>query len=216
MPWIAKVAGVVEGWYPGEEDGAAAAAVLFGKVDPSGHLPVTFPATTAQIPTRSRAAFPGNDGTVAYGEGLDVGYRYYQTNRLTPLFPFGFGLSYTSFAMSNLVATSSTAGVTADVTVTNTGKRSGTEVAQAYLQFPPAAGEPPLQLKAFAPVTLAPGASAVVPLTLSPSSFEAYLTGGWQTVPGAYQLFVGDSSASLPLSATIAPPVAVAPTSAAS
>ncbi len=209
MPWISKVAAVVEAWYPGELDGAATAAVLFGKVDPAGHLPVTFPADLAQVPTHLRASFPGTSGTVTYAEGLDVGYRYVESKGATPLFPFGFGLSYTTFSMSDLSVVSSTAGVVASVTVTNTGKRTGTAVPQAYLEFPPASGEPPLQLKAFSTVVLRPGASAVVPLSIPPSAFEAYLPGGWQTVPGTYYLFVGSSSATLPLSIALAAPVPV-------
>jgi beta-glucosidase len=211
MPWIGKVAAVLEAWYPGEEDGRATAAVLFGKVDPSGHLPITFPATTAQVPSKARSSFPGVAGTVDYSEGLDVGYRSYLARGIQPLFPFGYGLSYTTFAISGLTELSTAYGATADVTVTNTGRRAGTDVIQAYLAFPAAAGEPPLQLKAFSPVTLAPGASAVVPLGIAPSSFEAYLTGGWQTVAGSYELYVGDSVENLPLSVALPAPVAIAP-----
>jgi beta-glucosidase len=211
MPWISKVAAVVEGWYPGQEDGRATAAVLFGKVNPSGHLPITFPANASNLATAGRAAFPGDAGTVSYAEGLNIGYRYLQSKAIPPLFPFGFGLSYTTFAYSALTTTSTPTGLAVDVTVTNTGTREGTAVVQAYLQFPPSAGEPPLQLKAFAPVSLAPGASRVVSLSLPPSAFTAYLDRGWQTVPGSYELFVGSSSADLPLSASITPPVAVAP-----
>jgi beta-glucosidase len=211
MPWIAKVAGVVEAWYPGQEDGKAIASVLFGAVDPSGRLPITFPVRNDQTATGTRAAFPGDAGSVSYDEGLNVGYRYDQANKIKPLFPFGFGLSYTTFSMSGLTVTSSSSGVVASVVVTNTGKTAGSTVAQAYLQFPAAAGEPPLQLKAFAPVTLAPGQSRTVALTLPTSAFEAYLTGGWQTLSGNYTLFVGSSSADLPLRTTLAAPDAIAP-----
>ncbi|HEY2429267.1 MAG TPA: glycoside hydrolase family 3 C-terminal domain-containing protein, partial [Acidimicrobiales bacterium] len=93
MPWIDRVAGVVEAWYPGEEDGTAAAAVLFGDVDPGGKLPITFPRSTADLPTRTAAQYPGVGGVATYGEGLDVGYRWYDAKGIAPLFPFGFGLS---------------------------------------------------------------------------------------------------------------------------
>ena len=105
MPWLKKVAAVVDAWYPGESNGTALAAVLFGKVDPSGHLPVTFPANLAQVPASSPSQFPGANGQVQYSEGIDVGYRYYDANNETPLFPFGYGLSYTNFAYSGLKVT---------------------------------------------------------------------------------------------------------------
>src|SRR5215469_4006735 len=105
MPWLSQVASVVEAWYPGESNGTALAEVLFGKVNPSGHLPVTFPTDLSQVPASSPSQFPGLNGQVQYSEGVDVGYRYYDANNETPLFPFGYGLSYTNFRFSGLSIT---------------------------------------------------------------------------------------------------------------
>jgi beta-glucosidase len=102
MPWLSQVASVVDAGYPGESNGTALASVLFGQTDPSGHLPVTFPTDLSQVPASSPSEFPGTDGQVLYSEGIDVGYRYYDANNETPLFPFGYGLSYTSFSYSHL------------------------------------------------------------------------------------------------------------------
>ena len=102
MPWLSSVAGVLEAWYPGQEDGTAIAALLFGNSDPSGHLTVTFPTSLSQVPASTAVQWTGQNGTVQYSEGIDVGYRWYDTKALTPLFPFGYGLSYTSFSFSNL------------------------------------------------------------------------------------------------------------------
>ncbi len=102
MPWLPRVKAVVEAWYPGQEDGNAIASVLFGKVDPGGHLTMTFPQSLSQVPASSPAEWPGVAGAVHYSEGIDVGYRWYDSHDLTPLFPFGYGLSYTTFKFSNL------------------------------------------------------------------------------------------------------------------
>jgi beta-glucosidase len=145
MPWLSQVKGVIEAWYSGEEDGNAIAPVLFGEVDPSGKLPITFPSSETDVPANTPQQYPGVDGVAVYSEGLEVGYRYDDANNLTPLFPFGYGLSYTSFAFSHLTVSGSQ--VTAEVT--NTGDRAGTEVAQLYIGDPASAGEPPRQLKGF-------------------------------------------------------------------
>ncbi|HLK41815.1 MAG TPA: glycoside hydrolase family 3 C-terminal domain-containing protein, partial [Thermoleophilia bacterium] len=135
MPWLSSVAGVFEAWYPGQEDGNAIAALLFGDADPSGHLPVTFPASLSQVPANTTAQWPGTNGQVQYSEGVDVGYRWYDAKKLTPLFPFGYGLSYTSFSFSNLSISPLVKGGAATVTatVTNTGSREGADVAQLYV-----------------------------------------------------------------------------------
>jgi len=207
MPWLGDVAAVLEAWYPGEQDGAATAAVLFGASDPSGHLPVTFPAANGAVPAHSPATWPGVAGTVSYSEGLEVGYRYQQAHGLTPLFPFGFGLSYTRFSESGLrVVADADGGEEAVVTVRNLGRRAGTDVVQAYLAFPPAAGEPPEQLKAFVRVPLAAHAATTVTLDLPASAFTAYLNGRWQALPGQYTLSVGESSADLGLRASVFAP----------
>jgi beta-glucosidase len=223
MPWLNQVASVVDAWYPGESNGAALAAVLFGQVDPSGHLPVTFPTGLSQVPASSPSQFPGVDGQVQYSEGIDVGYRYYDASNETPLFPFGYGLSYTNFRYSNLSISSqslqngtsnpgaSSCGcngqgsklVTVSATVTNTGKVAGSDVAQVYLSDPKAAGEPPRQLKGFQKVTLRPGQSRTVHFTFSGHDLSYWddAANGWVLPDGQFGVDVGDSSASanLPL-----------------
>ena len=202
MPWLPAVAGVVDAWYPGQTSGTSLASVLFGQTDPGGHLPVTFPTSLSQVPASTTAQFPGNGTTVQYSEGIDVGYRWYDAKDLTPLFPFGFGLSYTQFAFSHLsVQGPSVADGTRDVrvsaTVTNTGKRAGSEVAQLYLADPSASGEPPRQLAGFQRVNLAPGASTRVSFTVTPQDMSWWddTANGWTQTAGAYQVYVGDSSA---------------------
>ncbi len=207
MPWLHQVAGVVNAWYPGQTSGTALAGVLFGRVDPGGHLPVTFPASLSQVPAASRKRFPGVNGKVHYSEGLGVGYRWYDAKAMQPLFPFGFGLSYTSFAYSGLrVTPASTNGVStvrASATVTNTGTRSGSDVAQLYLGDPARTGEPPRQLAGFRRITLSPGQSTRVTFTVTPRDtwWWDQSAGGWSQTAGTYRVYVGDSSATagLPL-----------------
>ena len=174
MPWLSSVKGVLEAWYPGQEDGTAIASVLFGNYDPSGHLTVTFPTSLSQVPASTTAQWPGTGGTVQYSEGIDVGYRWYDSQDLTPLFPFGYGLSYTTFSFSNLQVGSLTAGGSATVTatVTNTGSRSGADVAQLYVDDPSASGQPPLQLEGFQRVSLAAGASTTVTFSLTQQNLQ--------------------------------------------
>jgi beta-glucosidase len=208
MPWLSSVKGVLEAWYPGQEDGTAIANVLFGDYDPSGHLTVTFPASLSQVPASTTAQWPGTGGTVQYSEGIDVGYRWYDSQNLTPLFPFGYGLSYTTFSFSNLQVGSLTAGGAATVTatVTNTGSRAGADVAQLYVTDPSASGQPPLQLEGFQRVSLAAGASTTVTFSLTQRSLQYWnsSSNGWATSTGNYGIEVGDSSANLPLSGTLA------------
>jgi beta-glucosidase len=204
MPWLAHVRGVVEAWYPGEEDGTAIAAVLTGQVDPSGHLPVTFPTELKKSAVSTVAQWPGVGLTSTLSEGLEVGYRYDHATGTKPLFPFGFGLSYTTYAFHDLRVTRVAGGYTLTVQVANTGHRAGTDIAQAYLTFPKRAGEPPGQLAAFAPVTLAAGSTTTVTLHVADSQLTTYLPTGWTTVPGTYTIGVGDSSASQPTHAVLA------------
>ena len=211
MPWLSSVAGVLESWYPGQSDGTAIAAVLFGSVDPSGHLPVTFPTSLSQVPAQTAAEFRAN-GQVQYNEGIDVGYRYYQVHGETPLFPFGFGLSYTTFSFSNLTLSGNpSTSVTASATITNTGSVAGSDVAQAYVGDPSSTGEPPWQLKGFSRVTLNAGQSAPVTFTLPATDFTYYAGSGWQAPMGTYSVAVGDSSANLPLTGTMSLTSAVGP-----
>ncbi len=207
MPWRSQVASIVDAWYPGQSNGASLADVLFGKVDPSGHLPVTFPSSLSQVPASTTAQFPGVNGQVLYSEGLDVGYRWYDAKSLTPLFPFGFGLSYTKFAFSHLSIQRTGTGGVYDVrvsaTITNVGHTAGADVAQLYLGDPAPAHEPPRQLVGFQKVSLAPGSSARVHFTITPRDtwWWSDAANGWTQSPGTYQVYVGDSSAltNLPL-----------------
>ncbi|MBY8881287.1 glycoside hydrolase family 3 C-terminal domain-containing protein [Actinacidiphila acidipaludis] len=207
MPWVNSVKGVLEAWYPGQGDGTAIASLLFGDTDPSGHLPVTFPTLLSQVPAHTTAQWPGSGGTVQYSEGVDVGYRYYDANHLTPLFPFGHGLSYTTFSFSGLHVSALPAGGTATVTatVTNTGSRAGADIAQLYVTQPAASGEPPRQLQGFSRVDLQPGASTTVtfPLTQRSLSYYDATSGAWATSTGTYTVAVGDSDGNLPLTGTL-------------
>ena len=196
MPWANSVRGIVETWYPGQEYGNALASVLFGDVNPSGRLPVTFPASLADVPARTAAQWPGQNGTVQYSEGVDVGYRWYDSHNITPLFPFGFGLSYTTFRYANLTvgAPDATGAVPVAFDVTNTGSRAGAEVPQVYVGQPASAGEPPKNLRGFAKVSLSPGQTQRVTVTLDARSFQAWTNGAWNRSAGSYQIMVGASS----------------------
>ncbi len=197
MPWLAQVAAILEAWYPGEQSGNAIAAVLFGDVDPGGRLPMTFPASETQGPATTAAEYPGVGGEVRYDENIAVGYRYYDRAGQQPLFPFGFGRSYTDFQLGDLRVTRRREGRRAvAVEVRNTGRRRGTAVVQLYVGFPAAAGEPPNQLKGFAKVALAPGQRRRVKMLLDASSFATWSPSisGWVVAPGAYTLSVGTSS----------------------
>ncbi|HEY1519772.1 MAG TPA: glycoside hydrolase family 3 C-terminal domain-containing protein [Solirubrobacteraceae bacterium] len=207
MPWLGSVGAVLDDWYPGQSNGTSLARVLFGQVDPSGHLPVTFPASLSQVPAATAAQFPGTAGKVQYSEGIDVGYRWYDAQRIQPMFPFGFGLSYTRFAFSHLRvgpgAVDGVHDVQVSATVTNVGNRSGADVAQLYLGDPAAAGEPPRQLVGFQRVQLDPGRSQRVQFTITPRDTWWWDDGAnaWSQTAGLYRVYVGDSSATsdLPL-----------------
>ena len=206
MPWLPNVAGVIEAWYPGQQSGTAIANTLFGRADPSGRLPVTFPRSASQGPATHQPQYPGVGNLAQYSEGIFVGYRYYDRFGQTPLFPFGYGLSYTSFRIGGLHIAAQPGGAErATVTVRNTGHRAGAEVVQVYLQFPSAAGEPPKQLKAFAKVVLPAGRGSIVRLTLPDSSFTYFNAhrGAWTAAHGRFRLWVGTSSRALPLSGSI-------------
>jgi beta-glucosidase-like glycosyl hydrolase len=203
MPWISDVAGVFENWYGGGETGAAGAALIFGTADPSGKLPVTFPASLSQVPAQTTAQWPGTSTGVTYSEGVDIGYRWYQSQNITPLFPFGYGLSYTKFSFSNLKvgAFNANGQATVTATITNTGSVAGADVAQMYAGDPAASQDPPEQLKGFQRVTLNPGQSATVsfPLTIHDLASWSPADNAWEAQAGTYSIAVGDSSASLPL-----------------
>ncbi len=197
MPWLSGSSAVLEAWYPGEEDGRATAKVLFGTVNPSGRLPVTFPPSNSDVPTANSGQWPGTKGTATYSEGLDIGYRWFQTNAVTPLFPFGFGLSYTSFRLGSLHLQPTSSRDNISLSVTNTGGRSGIDVVECFLSYPPDDGEPPFQLRAFSRVELTPGETKIVTLSLKRSSFESFQTGRFLVPAGKFTAWVGSSSSDL-------------------
>ncbi|HZZ18716.1 MAG TPA: glycoside hydrolase family 3 C-terminal domain-containing protein [Opitutaceae bacterium] len=199
-PWLGATPSVLQAWYGGSEAGSALAAVLFGDVSPSGKLPCTFPRSMADTPTQQGGprAYPGVAGVVHYDEGLLVGYRWYDTKKIEPLFPFGFGLSYTTFAYSNLVATSTGAdSATVKCDVRNSGSREATEVVQLYIHDGHASVErPEKELKGFARVKLAPGETKTVSMDLNARSFAFYSPEkkAWSVEPGSFSILVGSSS----------------------
>ncbi len=206
MPWIDKAKAVLVTWLPGEEGPHALANVLFGFSAPSGRLPVTFPRRLEDTPTFK--TYQGG-ATAPYSEGLFVGYRHYDKERIAPLFPFGHGLSYTSFAYSNLAAPSrATAGDTIEVKVTlaNAGKRAGKETVQLYVApKAPSLPRPPKELKAFAKVSLKPGESKTITLPLDARAFSCYdpKAKRWIAEPGEYDLLVAASATDIRLKHTI-------------
>jgi beta-glucosidase len=206
MPWAGSVRGIIESWYPGQEYGNALASLLFGDVNPSGKLPVTFPASLADVPAHTAAQWPGQNNTVQYSEGLGVGYRWYDQQAKTPAYPFGFGLSFTSFSYANLAvgAPDASGNVAVSFDLTNSGTRAGAEVPQVYVGQPSSTGEPPKNLRGFTKVSLNPGQTQRVTITLDARSFQ-YWNGTWTTAAGANQILVGSSSRDIRLtgSATV-------------
>ena len=210
MPWLDEVPAVLEAWYPGEEDGNAVADLLFGDANPSGKLPLTFPESEDEVPASTLEQYPGVNGNAVYSEKLLVGYRWYDAKNVQPLFPFGYGLSYTTFNVDNLSVSrfSEQNGVRVSCDVKNTGPRAGAEVVQVYVTAPPDADEPPRQLKGFAKVNLKPGQTRRVTLTLDGRAFSVWdsTAGRWVLAPGQHQVLVGTSSRDLPLHATVTVP----------
>jgi beta-glucosidase len=235
MPWLDKVPALLEAWYPGQEDGDVVANVLFGLRNPSGKLPVTFGASEREAAYATTAQFPGvwgpppfwsNDEALSpqYTEGLQTGYRWYEANAVKPLFPFGFGLSYTTFAYSNLsvqptVSTQGQPAVTVTYTIANTGTRQGAEASQVYVTLPGPAGEPAKRLVGVKKVDLMPGASEQVTVIIDSSASNHPLSywvpesdapvpgwskGAWNMAAGDYTVHVGSSSANTPLVQTVA------------
>ncbi|CAN5194016.1 beta-glucosidase [soil metagenome] len=200
MPWLSKVGGVVEAWYPGSEGGEAIARVLTGQVDASGRLPVTFPAALTQLPrpvldgdpTKPDDSFPV-DYTI---EGAAVGYKWFDKQGHTPLFAFGHGLSYTSFAYDNLKAASKDGVLTVSFDVKNTGARAGKAVPQVYVSPKAGGWEAPQRLAGFKKLELAPGASASVALTVDPRLLATWddKAHGWSVAAGDYTVTLGASS----------------------
>jgi beta-glucosidase-like glycosyl hydrolase len=204
MPWLNSVAGVFANWYGGQEVGAAAAALIFGTADPSGKLPVTFPSSLSQVPAQTTAQWPGTSAGVDFSEGVDIGYRWYQSQNITPAFSFGYGLSYTKFSFANLSvgAFNSSGNATVTATMTNTGTVAGADVAQMYVGDPAASQDPPEQLKGFDRVSLNPGQSTTVtfPLNIHDLASWSSSANGWEAQAGLYSIKVGDASNNLALS----------------
>ena len=202
QPFLDRVPALVWAWYPGEEGGRAVADVLFGNVDPSGKLPVTFAKRYEDYPSAPYYNLNQN-GKTPYTEGVFVGYRGFDSKKTAPLFPFGYGMSYTTFAYSDLDATAAADGsVTLTLKVTNTGKRDGDEIVEVYVAPPKSsAARPPKELKGFMRVALAPGETKPISLTLEPRAF-AYWDDSkkqWTVDPGPYEILAAASSADIRL-----------------
>jgi beta-glucosidase len=242
MPWIGQVSAAIEAWYPGIRGHVALANILFGDVNPSGKLPITFAKSDADLPhpqipgmrppsppaatPAPGAAAAGRGGRgggmagfdVDYTEGLKVGYKWFDAENKEPLFAFGYGLSYTTYEYSGLktsrLATNLVSGSGAQekagidsvtFTVRNTGKRAGAEIAEVYAGLPAAAQEPPKRLVAWEKIQLAPGESKTVTLAIDPKFLSIFneQKDGWELLPGDYRFFVGGSSRSTPLTASV-------------
>ncbi|MGE5114019.1 MAG: beta-glucosidase family protein [Acidobacteriaceae bacterium] len=219
MPWLDKVNGVIEAWYGGSKGADAVANVLFGDVNPSGKLPMTFPRSVEDVPHPKLAGPPPHEKegprftpageakawfSIQYDEGLKVGYKWYDAENKPVLFPFGHGLSYTTFQYSDLKVTG---GQQPSVTflLKNTGEREGAEVAQVYVSLPQSTGEPPKRLVGFSKVHLRPGESKQVTVVLNPKYLSIFdeTENAWNLVPGSYTFRIGGSSKDLPLTQTI-------------
>ncbi|MCU1681243.1 MAG: bglK [Amycolatopsis sp.] len=204
MPWAGSVKGIIENWFPGQEDGNAIASLLFGDANFSGKLPVTFPNSLNDVPAHTPQQWPGQNGSVQYSEGLNVGYRWYDSQNITPMFPFGFGLSYTTFGYQNLTvsAPDGSGAVSVGFDLTNTGSRAGTEVPQVYVGQPAGVGEPPKALHGFQRVTLNAGQTQHVTISLDARSFQ-YWNNGWVNASGVNTVSVGSSSRDLKLTGQV-------------
>ncbi|HLI78101.1 MAG TPA: glycoside hydrolase family 3 C-terminal domain-containing protein [Acidobacteriaceae bacterium] len=206
--WIDHTPAFLEAWYGGQAGGRALAEVLFGEVNPAGHLPITWERRAEDNPTFHNY-YPQDDGiAVQYKEGIFVGYRGYEKNGVQPLFPFGYGLSYTSFSFAGLKVTpgSGPTLATAEFDVTNTGRRAGATVAQVYLSEPGAREPRPAhELKGFERVELAPGQTRHISVPLDARSFAWFnpTTHNWTIDPGSFTVSVGESLATLPLTGTV-------------
>ncbi len=212
MPWLDDVAGVIEAWYPGQECGHTIADVLFGAAEPGGRLPQTFPVKWRDNPTFANdpEIYPGKDGKVRYAEGIFVGYRHYDRNGVAPLFPFGFGLSYTLFEMTDCAVDAEAFESEDQVRVTanlrNSGERAGSTVVQVYVRDVEASvARPEKELKAFSKIVLEPGTVGAVALELGERAFAYFDTGirGWRIEPGRFEILVGFSSGEIVARETI-------------
>ncbi|MEV0235008.1 glycoside hydrolase family 3 C-terminal domain-containing protein [Nonomuraea sp. NPDC050786] len=206
MPWLERVPSILQMWYPGQEGADATATLLLGGASPGGKLPVTFPRRAEDAPTAPAERYPGEGGVAVYGEGVFVGYRHYDANDVEPLFPFGHGLSYTRFDYGGLSVRAASGGLSVSFTVTNTGRREGTEVAQVYLgpPSPPPVPMPPRALAGFARVRLRPGERRRVTVTVSRRALQCWSDGRWVLAGGRRTVHVGSSSRDLRLRQEVA------------
>lgn len=222
MPWVDKTAAILEAWFAGSDGADAVGNILFGTVNPSGKLPNTFPKSEADLPHPTITMPPkestGFDGAatpekwaaglppfdVTYDEGVKVGYKWYDAENKKPLFPFGFGLSYTTYRYSGLQVTPGEK-TKVSFTVTNTGSREGTEIAEVYAGLPAAAQEPPKRLVGFTRVKLNPGEKKTVSIEIEPKYLSIFdeQKDDWSLLPGDYTIMVGGSSDNLPLKGTV-------------
>ena len=208
MPWLGSVSAVLEAWYPGQRGGEAIANILFGSVNPSGKLPITFPASVNDLPRPTIPIPSPPDSTAPFNvdytiEGFNVGYKWYQAQSIQPLFAFGYGLSYTTFSISNLQLapnTTAASGFQVSFDLKNTGSLAGAEVAQVYLGLPDGIGEPAKRLVGWNKVLLQPGAQQNVTVKVDanssshPLSYWSTSANGWVVAPGDYTVYVGNSS----------------------
>ncbi len=211
MPWASKVSGIIEMWYSGDMFGKAATRILFGDATPQGRLPITFPKDENQGPGAAPRNYPGlaaPDGsidTTNFDEELLVGYRWWDAHRQTPLYPFGYGLTYSQMKLGDVVVRAEGKTVRVTATVRNLGDRPDSEVAQVYVGFPSAAGEPPKRLVGFKRMAVEPGGSGRVDILLPASAFELWdeKAKAWSSPAGRYRLMVGRSSRDITFEQTI-------------
>ncbi len=206
--WVDDVPAIVQGWYPGQDDGNVIADVLFGNVNPSGKLPITFPRARPDVAVSTPDQYPGVNGVGHYSEGVFVGYRHFDKHNIEPLFPFGHGLSYTTFQYANIRLSRNQikAGepLTIELQVKNTGKHEGAEVVQLYIQDVQASVQRPIkELKGFEKVSLKPGQAKVIKFELNDRSLAFYdpAQKRWMVEPGQFKVMVGSSSRDIRLSA---------------
>lgn len=195
--WVGDAKAIVQAWYPGMEGGNALARILFGQVNPSGKLPMTFPKKLEDVGAHALGQYPGDTVNVYYYDDIYVGYRYFDTWKVEPQFAFGHGLSYTSFAYSNLKVTPMGKKASVSFTLKNTGSREGAEVAQVYVrQERSALPRPDKELKAFRKVSLKPGEQRTITLTLDEEAFQYYsdVQNKWVLEPGNFEVLIGSSS----------------------
>jgi len=205
MPWAGNAEAIICAFLPGEEDGHSIADVLFGDVNPGGKLPVTFPASENQIPVNTIPQYPGINNEAAYSEQLLVGYRWYDVHSYKPLFPFGHGLSYTTFDYRNLQINGALpSGIMVNIEIYNTGKRSGAEVVQLYVRYPTAAHEPTRSLRGFRKVLLHPSESKTVTFKLENKDVSIWDVNinNWSVFHGTFTIDVGSSSRDIRASGT--------------